>query len=792
MLLNRMLRQGLAIAAAISMVTVWPVAPVLAADVNVNLDGNSVNGNESNVALNVVNTSPTAIKDKVTNKAVGQAFRFAYAAGGPGGFYSSVPLGTTTGVGAIWNWQTNQQVYSIPGGIVFTQTAPGTVVRSFTGLPGRSLTQAGVTTSSASLTSSLITFFSPPVEKVRVTSSVTPVAGGLFKFETEVKNLTDAPIQYNWQPGPLGCSSEECGNGTAEGSEQCDGSDLNDASCEVFGGSGTLGCDEGCNFDLSGCVDVCGNGVRDGEEQCEGSNLGEQTCVSQGYAGGELACNSECSFDYSGCVATVCGNGVREGSEVCDGSDLNGENCGTRGGFECGTLACQEDCSAFDTSGCIPICFGGGLAAPLSSGGTMRPVNLLSKQGAASARTSTGIAPTSSRLASSGRQDPQRTAGSSLRPVPQRRPAPRQSTMTLPLGDVPVPCSFPGQGGKVDPNSSLKTCQVSGHPAKEVTSQIVVCGDGLPSGPQGCGTAQDSGTQGTANVFVPALEVNIGDAFLSVDHVAIQDGSNGFAEPGETFNLLIALNNTGSSDLTNVTATLSAIPVDIDGDGTPDAPTITQATSAYPTIPGMPAGTGDCDSPAAALTPVYNITPFVVTLPAGFPIDTNVHFELAVNGTASGSCVGEACLGAFNQNVNFVVGVGSACSLTNLDGSYTKVDGFLSPMNPLVPAGDPFPESTPLSSKQTRPLKVRIFCGTTNLTDNDIAAPQIVSLTRDGVPIDVNKLDLNDNANSDSLFFRYSSGFWIYNMRTKLLGHGTFVITIRFANGQEYQSQFVQ
>src|SRR5262245_14514276 len=79
MRLNRMLRQGLAIVAALSMVTVWPAAPVLAADVNINLDGNATNGNESNCALNVVNTSPTAIKNKVTNKAVGQAFRFSWA-----------------------------------------------------------------------------------------------------------------------------------------------------------------------------------------------------------------------------------------------------------------------------------------------------------------------------------------------------------------------------------------------------------------------------------------------------------------------------------------------------------------------------------------------------------------------------------------------------------------------------------------------------------------------------------------------------------------------------------------
>jgi hypothetical protein len=238
-------------------------------------------------------------------------------------------------------------------------------------------------------------------------------------------------------------------------------------------------------------------------------------------------------------------------------------------------------------------------------------------------------------------------------------------------------------------------------------------------------------------------------------------------------------------DVLDVTATLSAVAVDIDGDGTPDAPTITQATSAYPTIPGMPAGSADCLSLAAELSPVYNLTPFVVTLPASFPEDVNLHFVLTVDGTTI-----PVALGAFGQNVAFVVGVGGACSLTNLDGSYTRVDGFLSPMGALVPKGDPFPEDLSLSNR-TRPLKVRLFCGDKNLNATDVGAPEIVALTRDGVPVDVNKVDLEDNANNHSLFFRYASGFWIYNMRSRFIGHGTFVITIRFANGQEYQSQFV-
>ena len=46
----------------------------------------------------------------------------------------------------------------------------------------------------------------------------------------------------------------------------------------------------------------CGNGSIEVGETCDGSNLGGQTCLSHGYSGGTLACASDCaSFDTSGC-----------------------------------------------------------------------------------------------------------------------------------------------------------------------------------------------------------------------------------------------------------------------------------------------------------------------------------------------------------------------------------------------------------------------------------------------------------------------------------------------------------
>ncbi|MBI2097645.1 MAG: right-handed parallel beta-helix repeat-containing protein [Candidatus Vogelbacteria bacterium] len=51
---------------------------------------------------------------------------------------------------------------------------------------------------------------------------------------------------------------------------------------------------------------VCGNGVIEGTEQCDGANLNNQTCVSRGFTGGgTLSCTSSCTFNTSQCTATT-------------------------------------------------------------------------------------------------------------------------------------------------------------------------------------------------------------------------------------------------------------------------------------------------------------------------------------------------------------------------------------------------------------------------------------------------------------------------------------------------------
>ena len=121
---------------------------------------------------------------------------------------------------------------------------------------------------------------------------------------------------------------DSCGDGFLDPGEACDGADLNQQSCQSLGyylPTGTLGCRSDCDFDLSGCGGAfCGNGIADGPEECEGSQLQGATCNSQGHYPGTLACAQDCRFDFSGCGGT-CGDGIVQ--------EPHGEQC-DQGSFE--------------------------------------------------------------------------------------------------------------------------------------------------------------------------------------------------------------------------------------------------------------------------------------------------------------------------------------------------------------------------------------------------------------------------------------------------------------------------
>jgi len=100
-------------------------------------------------------------------------------------------------------------------------------------------------------------------------------------------------------------TESECGNGSREGTEQCD--DGNTANGD--------GCSSSCTTEAA---PVCGNGEVEVGEACDDGN----TRNGDG-------CQNDCSETPPGQeVLAECGNGIREISEACDdGNTVNGDGC---------------------------------------------------------------------------------------------------------------------------------------------------------------------------------------------------------------------------------------------------------------------------------------------------------------------------------------------------------------------------------------------------------------------------------------------------------------------------------
>lgn len=163
-----------------------------------------------------------------------------------------------------------------------------------------------------------------------------------------------------------GCESSPtstCGNGIVELGEKCDGTRLNDQTCEKLvgqGSTGTLRCSADCqSFVTTGCSKptLCGNNAKDPGEACDGSQLAGATCealVGKGSTG-RVSCNAQCSgYDLSACSSPVtCGNHALDANEVCDGSLSAGITCEKIvGKGSVGQVRCASNCAGYDISGC--------------------------------------------------------------------------------------------------------------------------------------------------------------------------------------------------------------------------------------------------------------------------------------------------------------------------------------------------------------------------------------------------------------------------------------------------------
>ena len=128
---------------------------------------------------------------------------------------------------------------------------------------------------------------------------------------------TKGPQAYFVAGGTI--TNPVCGNGVVEGSEQCDSSAFNGASCQSNGfTTGSLTCTSTCTISTSQCTNttnaICGNGVVDGNEQCDGTAFkAGLSCSASGFASGSLACTSSCTISTAYCLA---GTGVNGGGNT--------------------------------------------------------------------------------------------------------------------------------------------------------------------------------------------------------------------------------------------------------------------------------------------------------------------------------------------------------------------------------------------------------------------------------------------------------------------------------------------
>ncbi|HWB76489.1 MAG TPA: hypothetical protein VG755_16090 [Nannocystaceae bacterium] len=181
--------------------------------------------------------------------------------------------------------------------------------------------------------------------------------------ESSTTDVTQGSSESSSSESSSSGSSEEssttevdlCGNGSIDGSEQCDGEDLNGSDCTDVGfDAGTLACNAGCVYDTFNCIIyICGNDTIDPTEFCDGAALGGGDCASEGFPlGGELACNGACDgYDTSGCLTQLCGNDTIEGTEVCDGTALAGDTCAAHG-LAGGNLGCNASCTGVTYTSC--------------------------------------------------------------------------------------------------------------------------------------------------------------------------------------------------------------------------------------------------------------------------------------------------------------------------------------------------------------------------------------------------------------------------------------------------------
>jgi hypothetical protein len=621
------------------------------------------------------------------------------------------------------------------------------------------------------------------------------------------------------------------------------GSCCNAGVCESFCPSGQVLCGTMCvdfqndNANCGACDNACGGGTCCSQGACEslcpsGQVWCDGQCVDlQNDSSSCGTCGHACG-DGTCCNAGACVSTCPAGRTLCDGEcvDLQSDdhNCGS-----CGHSCGHNTLSGHDSHCEHGVCGGGTLTDPSSTPpippSCPNPHPTYPQPGHCENLTPTyptpgychNLNPTSPTPGSCQNPNPSSATPAYCHNLTPSNPVPGVCPNLSPstphagvcpnvhpspgpvAGVCPEPsgppasgsdtatCTIPETTTTIAPGGSATTCTPGGGLFKEVPTEITVCGDGIPGAQGQCNNTTTKITTGTFNRLVPDPSQPVGDAFVTpyFVHVVGDTSNDGLIEPGETASLIIDTVNAGPMNITNATAMLSAPAVDLSDDGVNNPVGLTIGTGAvsYGTILGTPAAVNCTTTPPQ---PASNTPVFQITVPPDHPGDTSHPLNLTVNGTVNG--------GPFTMTVPVVLGIADKCDYTAHNRDYDGLDGLANPMSKLVPTGETVPMAGPFTAGNTRPLKLRVLCGTANLTDADVDAPEIIGLSEaTRGDLDIHALNLNsDNTNNpNDPFFRFnnslSGGQWSYSMRTALIGTGTFTLKIRIAGRKEYVTGFV-
>lgn len=189
----------------------------------------------------------------------------------------------------------------------------------------------------------------------------------------------------------IGCPSAVCGDGTKQGTEQCDdgnmmdgdGCDSNCTSTGCGNGIPTINeeCDDGNMIDGDGCdnnckMTGCPNGVVTGTEDCDDGNMVDgdgcdSNCTITGCGNGIMTTLEMCDDGNSNegdgcdsnCTNTGCGNGIPTDGEACDdGNMMEGDGCDSNctvsacGNNITGDMETCDDGNTIDDDGCDSNC----------------------------------------------------------------------------------------------------------------------------------------------------------------------------------------------------------------------------------------------------------------------------------------------------------------------------------------------------------------------------------------------------------------------------------------------------